>query len=367
MGSRTWLASREDVALALGIGTTVRDIRALDRVIASATDTINRDSGYSEFAPREGTTYLPWPEDDTSSAFPYHRLYLGREIHASISAVAVGPSSTAIAAGAGGWTAYPRNRNADDEPIRYLELDRSGSASWATGATRPQDQVAVTGVAGWSDTQRSVGALSGSLNSSATTLDLATATQRVASAGVGNQIKIDNERMIVVDREPIDTGENLGAALDAYESATILSQITVADGTDYAPGEVLTIDEEDMLIERVRGNVLGVRRGWGGTTLADHAMNADIWAWRRLVVERGAAGTTAATHSAAAAVTRWVEPPALHSYAIALAINESLQVGASYSRTSGTRDSEAELKSTGVALARKAALPYFRRGRVYAV
>src|ERR1044071_1079387 len=109
MGSRTWLASREDVALALDRGTSVRDIRALDRVIASATDMINRVSGYSEFAPSLATRYLPWPEDDTSTNLPYHRLYLGRDIFASIAGVAVGPSSVPISAGAGGWTAYPRN------------------------------------------------------------------------------------------------------------------------------------------------------------------------------------------------------------------------------------------------------------------
>jgi hypothetical protein len=366
MGSRTWLASREDVALALDRGITVRDIRALDRHVASATDMIVTHSGYSDFAPAVATRHFPWPADDTSSAPPWYRLYLGRDIFASITSVTTGPTSAVVPAGTGGWTAYPRNRDQDGEPIRWLELDRSGSASWSDGSTRPQDQIAVTGVPGWSDQQITVGALDGAVNASVTTLDLAPgpATYR---AGVGNQLLIGTERMIVTDREAVDTGENLGADLGAYESNTILSTVGVADGTLYARGEVISIDEEDMLIERVRGNALGVRRGWGGTTLADHTTGADIYAYRRLQVERGAAGSTAASHSDGAAVTRWAEPPVLHSLCIAVAIDEAMQVGAAYSRVAGTGEQAQELRGTGLRAAWRAAAPYFRKGRVYAV
>ncbi len=366
MGSRTWLASREDVTLALDMSTSVRDIRALDRHVASATDIITVAGGYPAYTPSLRTAYIPWPATDDVSNWRPWRLYLQRDIFASISAVTVGPSNTAIVEGAGGWAAYPRNR-ADDEPIRWLELDRSGTASWATGSTRPQDQVAVTGTAGWSDAQRSVGTVNGALNASVTTVDLDVSTTRTARVGVGNQLLIDNERMIVVDREPVDTTENLAADLAAYDSSTILGHVPVASGTAYGVGEVISIDEEDMLVERIRGNVLYVRRGWGGTTLAAHAAGADIYAWRRLIVERGAAGSTAATHSDGAAVTRWVEPPALHSLCIALAIDEAMQVGAAYARTSGTAEQERELRGTGVRQAWANAKPYLRRGRVFAV
>lgn len=364
MGNRTWLASREDVALALGRGTTVRDVRALDRHVASATDSITLSCGYPEFSPRVVTRHFPWPADDTSSNWPSHRLYFGRDIFASIDTVTVGPSSTTITEGTGGWDAYPRNRV--NEPIRWLELDRSGSASWSTGSTRPQDQVAVGGIGGWSDEQTLVGALSGLVNASVTVIDL-DHMYPICPVGVGNQLLIDNERMIVTDREPIDTGENLATALAAYESSTILSQITVGDGTDYAVGEVISVDAEDMLIERIRGTVLHVRRGWGGTTLDDHLTGADIYAYRRLRVERGAVGSTAASHADAATVTRWVEPPALHSLCIALAIDEAIQVGAAYGRTAGQGENEQELRGTGIRAAWKLAAPYMRRGRVYAV
>lgn len=365
MGGRTWLASREDVAMALDLGTSVRDIRALDRVVASATDTITSMSGYPAFSPSVVTRHFPWPADDSPSDYRAWRLYLGRDIFASIESVTVSTANVAVVEGAGGFDAYPRNRSAD-EPIRWLELDRSSGASWSTGSTRPQDQVAVTGVAGWHDRQKVVGALSGSISDSVTTLDLSSAGT-LRDVGVGNQLLCGNERMIVVDREPVDTTENLAADLAAYDSSTILSHVGVASGAAYARGEVISIDEEDMLIERIRGNTLYVRRAWGGTTLADHLTGADIWAWRRLIVERGAEGSTAAAHSGAATVTRWLEPPALNALCIAIAIDESMQVGAAYSRTSGTRDSEQNLRSTGIAQASKNAARYMRKGRVYAV
>jgi hypothetical protein len=366
MGSRTLLASREDVALELGRTTGVADVRGLDRAIATATDVITMRSGYPDFAPSVGTKYLAWPATDDSSDWRPWRLYLGRDIFASVTSVAVGPSSTAVPAGAGGWTAYPRNRR-DDEPIRWLELDRSGSRAWSDGSTRPQDQVAVTGVPGWSDLQRDVGTLDGGINSSTTTIEI-TSAGRMVGVGVGNQIKIDSERMVVVDREAVDTTENLGADLDAYESNTILSSLAVASGPAYVVGEVLLIGDEELLIERIRGNTLYVRRGWNGSTLANHAAGADIYAYRRLIVERGAAGSTAAAHSDTVAVTRWAEPPALHSLCVALAIDEAMQVGAAYARETGSGEaSKQRLDTSGLPALWSAAALYMRRGRVWAV
>ncbi len=367
MGS-TWLASREDVALALDLSSGVRDIRALDRHVASATDLITRTGGYPAYSPSLATKYLAWPMTDDASSWRSWRLYLGRDIFASIDTIAVGASAAAVPAGAGGWAAYPRNR-AEDEPIRWLELDRSGNASWSTGSTRSQDQVVATGIAGWSDQQATVGTLEGGVTAGQSTIDLAVGTSRLAAqrAGVGNQLLCGNERMIVVDREAIDMGENLGTDLDAYESVTIRAQVPVASGAAYCPGEVISIDAEDMLIERIRGNTLFVRRGWGGTTLAEHATGADIYAWRRLVVERGAAGTTAASHADGAAVTRWVEPPALNALCIALAVDEAMQVGAAYGRTTGTGDAQQEMRGNAIKVAWSNVAPYMRKGRVYAV
>jgi hypothetical protein len=362
MGS-TWLASREDVALALDRGSSVRDAGALDRHVASATDKIVQYSGYPGYAPFVGTRYFAWPADDTSSAYATHRLYLGRNI--LISATQVTAGGTAIPTGAGGYQAYPRNR-VDGEPVRFLELDRAGSRSWSDGSTGPQDQVAVTGTWGWSDVQVAVGTLDGPMSSSTTALTLAAASGQ-RRAGVGNQLIVDNERMIVVERQMIDTGDALTTDLAAYDSSTILSSVVVADGTAYAVGETIAVDAEDMLIERIRANTLYVRRGWGGSTLENHATGADIYADRRLIVERGAAGTTAATHADGAAVARWVEPPALHTLCIALAIDEAHQVGSAYARVAGSGENANEMRGTGVREAWKSAGPYFRRGRVYAV
>jgi hypothetical protein len=348
-----WFASREDVALALERGVTVRTVAALDRSIAAATDTINGDLQWRNIYPHQATRTFDWPPDDTSTRAPSWRLWLGRDCLISVTSVSVGGSALTD------YQLKPDNRI--DEPARSVELLRSGSATFGTGAATPQRHVSIVGLWGWSDVSRSVGVLESAIGSSSTeTVDLTSG----AAVGVGNLVRVDDERMIVTDKTAIDTGQNTTGALTANLSDT---SVGVATGSGFTVGEVIEIGSELMLVERISGNTLSVRRGWGGTTNTAHLTNQDVYAYRRLTVERGAAGTTATTHADAATVTRWVPPAALESLCIALAIDQALQEGAAYARTSGEGDNAREMRGTGVRTKWESARRYRRKGRVFAV
>lgn len=357
MGVRPWLVSRERVAAEDGRSVTVRNFSAIDGACEYATDAIERYCRISHFWPWTGTRYFPWPVDDTSSNWPSHRIWLYPHVLIELDTVTAGGQTITDA------RAYPDNR-LPNEPAHYVELDRAGSSSWATGATGTQRQVAFGGTWGWSDEQASVGVLDGSITDTATTLLLERSTLDV---GVGNLLTIGDERMLVTGRAAVDTGENAAGALTAYDDSTLSTALPVADGTDFAVGEALAIDAEDLLVERIVGNTLYVRRSWNGTTLADHANGADIYAYRQLRVQRGYGGTVAAAALDGAAVTRWKEPPAPGMLALALALDNLVQVGAAFARTSGDGENVRDTRTPGLTALWKRVEPYRTKGLTYAI
>jgi hypothetical protein len=357
MGVRPWLISRERVAAEDGRSLTVHNFDAIDGAIEYATDAVERHCRISHFWPFTGTKYFTWPVDDTSSNYPSHRLWLDPHALITLTTLTTGGQSVTDV------RAYPDNRQAN-EPAWWLELDRAGSSAWSTGSTGTQRQVAVTGVWGWSDESVTAGVLDGSATDSATTV----AVERAAyGLGVGHLLRIEDERMLVTGRAAVDTGENAAAALAAYDDSTIAGALPVADGTDFAVGETIAIDAEDMLIERIVANTLYVRRAVNGTTLADHLISADIYAYRRFEVVRGAAGTTAAAHADGLTVTRWKAPPAPAKLALALALDDLVQSGAAYARTSGDGENQRDTRTPGLTALWKRVEPYRRKGLTYAI
>lgn len=360
MGSRPALASREGLALALDRGLNVYSIEGLDRALWAATDTIE-ERFERVFWPQSGTYTFDVPVDDSGTSTPSWRLWL--DPHDLISATAVTVGGVTVS----GYQLRPDNRI--NRPASWIELDRTGSSSFYSGSAS-QRRVAVSGLWGWWDESRAAGALAGGgVLASNSVLDLATAPAiGTAQVGVGHLIKVGSERMVVEDRLLVDTGENLGADLAATVSASIPTSITVGDGTDYAAGEMITVDGEAMLIQRVLSNTLFVRRGYAGTPVAAHVTGADIYAYRRLSVYRGAGGTVAADHAASAAVTRWQAPYALEALCIAIAQETAVQEGAAYARTIGDGENEREMRAGGLKAAWERAKSYSRKGgRHYAV
>lgn len=361
MGSRPAYASREALALALDRGLNVYSIEGLDRALYSATDTI--ESTFERvFWPWSGTRTFDVPADDSPTSTPHWKLWL--DPHDLISADSVTVGGVAVT----GYQLRPDNRIAS--PAAWIELDRSGSGSFMSGSAYSQRRAAVAGLWGWWDESRAAGAVGAAgVLADALTLDLATApTIGAAQVGVGHLLKIENERLIIEDRYAVDTGDNLAADLAATVSATIPTSIAVPDGTDYAAGEMITVDGEAMLVQRVLSNTLFVRRGYAGTPVAAHVTGADIYAYRRLQVYRAAAGTTAAAHAGGTAVTRWQPPASIEALCIAIAEETAVQEGAAYARSVGEGENLREARATGLVMAWKRAQSYSRRrGRHYAV
>jgi hypothetical protein len=354
MGSRPAYASREALALALDRGLTVRSIEGLDRALYAATDTIEQTLE-RVFWPWSGTRTFDVPADDTSTSTPAWKLWLAPHDLISLTSLTVGGSVVA------GAQARPDNRT--DRPAAWLELDRTGSDSFHAGASGSQRRASVLGLWGWWDESRRAGTLSAGADSDDLVIDLTTAPSAgTAAVGVGHLLKINSERMIVEDRAITDTTVNLSADLAATVSNTMPAAVAVASGAAFAAGEIIAVDGEWMLIERIVDNTLYVRRGYASTAVATHANGAGIYAYRRLQVYRAAAGTTAAAHDASDTVTRWVPPPAIEALCIALAQEIAVQEGAAYARTIGDGDNERESRAAGLAGAWKRARAYSRKG-----
>lgn len=359
MGSRPAYASREALALALDRGLTVRSVDGLDRALHAATDTIEQELE-RVFWPWHGTRTFDVPADDTSTSTPTWRLWLAPHDLISLTTLTVGGSVVT------GAQARPDNRLAG--PAQWLELDRTGSSTFHAGSAS-QRRASLLGVWGWWDESRRAGTLSAGADSDDLVIDLTTAPSAgTAAVGVGHLIKINSERMVVEDRQITDTTVNLTSELAATVSNTMPTAIAVTSGGAFATGEIIAVDGEWMLVERIVGNILHVRRGYAGTPVATHATGADIYAYRRLQVYRAAAGTTAAAHSSSDAVTRWVPPPAIEALCIAIAQEVAVQEGAAYARTVGDGDNQREARAAGLAGAWKRARQYSRKGgRHYAV
>ncbi len=69
-----------------------------------------------------------------------------------------------------------------------------------------------------------------------------------------------------------DSTTNTNEELDVIET-----QIDVGDGSVFAYGDIIKIDNEKMLITNIGGNTITVERGFLGTTTATHTTNTDIY------------------------------------------------------------------------------------------
>ena len=302
------LTTREAIKAAFDIKATARADSAVDRANAAASEAVTTELRRS-FRPTLKTISLPWPNPDQHSST--WRLWLDANELISITSLTVAGSSLTEG------THYWLEPNDSGPPYNRIEIDLSSTAVGFASGNTFQRSIVIVGLAGHSNTERTLGTLAESPTSSQTTLNVDGAT--AAAVGVGDILRVDSERVWVSERAWLDTGENTGAD----QTATMNDQsIAVSDGTDYTTGERLLIDSETMEITAVAGNTLTVRRAVDGSTLAAHTTGADIYASRTLTVERGALGTTAATHTSSATVYRHVVPRLVEQVTVSEALVE---------------------------------------------
>lgn len=319
-----WYATREDVMRALDVKLTARSARQVDRALESASRGVEAMC-HRRFYPVVATRYFDWPDSQYGTSW---RVWLDATELASLTTLASGGVTIPS-------TDYLLEPNRYGPPFSRIEIDLASSAAFGGGSTHQRD-IQATGVwAGAPVTESTSGAIAEALDASETAVDVNGAAS--AGLGVGSVLRVDSERMIVTDRQMLDTGQNVGGSgLTAQQNSVTL---TVSDGTAFAIDEILLVESERMLIVDIAGNALTVQRAWDGTVLAAHAAGVDIYAPRTLTVTRGALGTTAATHSNGASVVRWDPPGLVRDLTIAETVNRITNEQAGYARTRRTGES----------------------------
>lgn len=315
-------ATREAVKGALDVKTTARSDTQVDDAIAAATDSVE---GFLHrvFYPQTVTRYFDWP--NFQGTYPWKNYLDAAELADVTVTVPVVTSGGNVIPAAnllwGPWNYAP--------PFTRLEIKRSTSSAFGQGPT-PQRDIAITGTFGYWIKTAPGGALAAAMTD--TTGTAATVTNS-AAVGVGDQILIDSERMLVADKAMVSTGQTQQSGLATAAVNDVALGVT--DGTKYFGGELLLLDSERLLVVDVAGNTLTVKRGWDGSVPAAHT-GAAIYAQRLLTVTRGDFGTTAATHLNAAPVSRNLVPGLVRQLTLAEAVVAVTLGPAAYATTQGS-------------------------------
>ncbi|MFD7554116.1 hypothetical protein ACFV9E_06200 [Streptomyces sp. NPDC059835] len=296
-----WYATREDVMRAMDSKETARNAAQIDRGLEAASRSIDALC-HRRFYPEVATRSFDWPNGQYA---PPWRLWLDANELISVSAVSSGGTSIST-------SDVLLEPNEYGPPYNRLELSLGSSAAFGGGATHQRD-ITVTGLYGYRDDETAVADLDGSINSSATTLDVTAAPL----IGVGSLLRIGTERLTVTGKTMRSTFVTTTAGLIAKASDDVITGVSAG----FAVGEVILIDGERMLIVDQSPTSLVVKRGWDGSTLAAHTLGATIYAPRTLTVTRGAVGTTAASRTTGDDVYQWEPPGPVRTLAIAEVLN----------------------------------------------
>ncbi len=277
---------------------------------------------HRKFYPWSGTKRFDWPTRSGTS----WRLWLNQ--HDLISATALRSGGQPVT----DYLLYPLN---DGPPYTNVQINRGGSGAFISGDSE-QAAVEIDGLWGYDNAESPAGTLDGSLNDTATTVDV------TAHIAVGELLRVDTERLLVVASQHVDSGQT-GTLTESISD----NALTLSDATGFEAGDSIYLDAEQLDVTAVLGNTLVVKRAQAGTTLADHTAAAVFWP-RRLTVERAAAGTTAAAHSGGAAIVRHVPVPPVEELNRAYALDLAFQHGAAWARSVGAGESEREYGGRGI-------------------
>lgn len=345
---RPWYATREAVKEALDSAETARNNRRVDRALEQASRSVelscHRPNG---FFPTYTTKYKEWPDDQGSRAY---RLWLDADEVIELTAVVSGGSSVPLT----DVFLEPANYG---PPFELVEVSLASSSGWSAGNTH-QRAVALTGLFGHSNDEEPAGALSsaGVVSLSTTSVDVTDS----AALGVGDLVRVDEERMIVTDKRMATTSQTLQTPVTA---ATSDVTVAVTNGAAFAIDETILLDAERMRVVDIAGNNLVVKRAWDGSVLAAHT-GSTIYALRTLTVERGALGTTATTHAGSVTAYRWLPPGPVESLTVARALVQLGQESSQYARTSGSDDNQREIRGVGlIQLTKDVKANYARKAR----
>lgn len=377
MISRPCYCNRSDVKRALDLEVTAVDDARIDRALMSVSETIEGQL-HRYFYPLDQTQFLSWPNYQYAAPWRFwfdesggHDLWVMTQLQS--------PQGTSIPLNE--VFLEPANRK-PGWPFTYMELDRSTTATWGSAST-PQHSIWATGTWGWYGPQpagtlaASVGTTDGSVTvtdgSQADAGDLlildpgtATAPFPTYLGTAGALGALTGERVIVTGKTTAATGLTQSGSGCSTASASDNALATTGAGS-LNTGEVLLLDQEQMLITNITAGVATVKRAWNGTVLATHSA-ATVYAYRTLSVLRGQLGTTAASHSSGAAVSKHFPPGLIRDLAIAEALNRIMQETSAYARTVGSGENAMPAPGAGLAdLWAEATTVYARKARIRAI
>jgi hypothetical protein len=317
-----WYARREDVKRALDVAETARSNGQIDRAIESASRSVEGLTK-RKFYPQTATRYFDWPDRRRSRTY---RLWLDGDELITVDTLTAGGVTIAS-------TDYFLEPANSGPPYTHIEIDLASSAVFQSDDTH-QRAIAVTGLFGHSADEQQVGVLSAELAADEDASAAATFTEHI---GVGDILRIDDERMIVTRKTMVDSTQNIGGNLTAAKNN---ETVPVTDGTAFIEDMIILVDAERMLVVDIAGNNLIVKRAWDGSTLAAHTSGADIYTLTGVELDRAAVGTTLAVHTNTTAIYRHLVPALVRELCIAEALNTIEQEKSSYGRTIGTGESE---------------------------
>jgi len=349
--TRMTYCSRETAMRAVDFRDGIDQNAAADRAIETAARNID-EQAHRRFYPQDGTVYADWPNQGGSGggqyAYPW-RLWFDQFDCVVLTALVTG----GVAIPLNQVYLEPVNNPMDGRPYyEYLELDRSSNAAFGGNSLSPQHSIVLTGTWGYGADADPAGSLAANVATGDITVTVTDSSQM----GVGDLLILGygraaapfpsalgyagaiapytGERLLVTGRSAVTTGltQTGGGCTTASDSDQALS--TTGAGTLYA-GEVIVLDQEQMLIEQMVAGVATVRRAWAGTTLATHT-GATVYALRLLTVSRAMYGTTAGSYSANAAVFKHRVPGLVRDLSVAEAVNQVLQEGSGYARVVGS-------------------------------
>lgn len=326
-----WLCTREDVKSALDSAETARNNAQVDRAVAAASRSVE-GLLHRKFRPVVDTRYFDWPDPQRT---PTWVLWLNGNDLAELTAVTAGGTSIPT----GNVLLEPNDYG---PPYNRIEVDLSTVSAFQAGDTH-QQAIGISGTwCGDAVVEDQIGELAANL--AADTTATATITWTAADIGVGDVLRIGDERMIVTARTMVNTTQDLQADMGASSAAVT---VAVSSGTAFGAGQILLIDSERMLVVDVAGNNVTVKRGWDGSVLAAHTTGADIYALTGVDVDRAQLGTTLAAHTTADPIYRHVVPELVRQLAVAEAINSIQQETAGYARRERSVESERDVSGDG--------------------
>ncbi len=327
--TRPTYATREQVKRAPDFKATARADGEIDDALVAAAELVETNCNDRVFYPTTGTRVFDYPQPYGR----YFRLWLLPDEVISVTAVV-----------SAGRTIAPSNYYLEPAnlgpPYGWIELNLGSPSAVFDVANTPQHAVEVTGDFGYRCDTTPAGALAAPVNASDATFTVTDGSL----VGVGDLLLAESERVLVTDRDYVDTGTTLTADLTA---STADVGLAIATPADVHVGEQLLVDNEVMAVAAIGASTVTVRRAWDGSVLASHSTGAAVWANRRLIVQRAATGTAAAPH-ATVDVTAYRPPGPVQQLVIAEALVMVEQGRGAWAARTGTGDLKAAGPGVGI-------------------